>query len=63
MNGVKNLKSHFQVLLDRIGASDNLWFLAQGYSAHIHNLSANCQLNWKITEQVWEGEYQTYPIT
>jgi hypothetical protein len=28
LNGVKYLKSHAQVLLDRIGAPDNLWFLA-----------------------------------
>jgi hypothetical protein len=27
LNGVKNLKSHAQVLLDRTGASDTLWFL------------------------------------
>jgi hypothetical protein len=31
LNGVKYLKSHAQVLLDRTGAPDNLWFLAQGY--------------------------------
>jgi hypothetical protein len=28
-NGVKYLNSHAQVLLDRSGAPDNLWFLAQ----------------------------------
>jgi hypothetical protein len=27
LNGVKYLKSHAQVLLDRTGAADNLWFL------------------------------------
>jgi hypothetical protein len=52
LNGVKNLKSHAQVLLDRTGASDNVWFLAQDYLSHVHNLSANRQLNWKIQEQV-----------
>jgi hypothetical protein len=53
-NGVKYLKSHAQVLLDRTGApdNDNLWFLAQDYLAHVHNISANRQLNWKIPEQV-----------
>jgi hypothetical protein len=45
LNGVKYLKSHAQVLLDRTGAPDNLWFLAQDYLAHVHNLSANPQLN------------------
>jgi hypothetical protein len=29
LNGVKYLKSHSQVLLDRTGSPDNLWFLAQ----------------------------------
>jgi hypothetical protein len=47
LNGVKYLKSHDQVLLDRTGSPDNLWFLA-----HVHNLSENLQLNWKIPEQV-----------
>jgi hypothetical protein len=57
LNGVKYLKSHAQVLLGRTGAPDNLWFLAQDYLSHVHNLSANRQLNWKIPEQVsrWEG--------
>jgi hypothetical protein len=41
--------------LDRTGAPDNLWFLAQDYFAHAHNQSANCQLNWKIPEQVSRG--------
>jgi hypothetical protein len=44
LNGVKYLKSHVQVLLDRTGAPDNLWFLAQDYLSHFHNLSANLQL-------------------
>jgi hypothetical protein len=29
LNVVKYLKSHSQVLLDRTGAPNNLWFLAQ----------------------------------
>jgi hypothetical protein len=45
LNGVKYLKSNDQVLLDRTDAPDNLWFLAQDYLAHVHNLSANRQLN------------------
>jgi hypothetical protein len=55
LKGVKYLKSHAQVLLDRTGASDNLWFLPQDYVAHVHNLSSNRQLNWKIPEQVSRG--------
>jgi hypothetical protein len=31
LNGVKYLKSHAQVLLDRTDSPDNLWFLAQYY--------------------------------
>jgi hypothetical protein len=62
LNDVKYLKSHAQVLLDRTGAPDNLWFLAQDYLAHVHNLSANRQFNWKIPEQVSRGGHQTYPI-
>jgi hypothetical protein len=55
LNGIKYLKSYAQVLLDRTGAPDNLWFLAQDYLAHVHNLSANRQVNWKIPEQVSRG--------
>jgi hypothetical protein len=29
LNGVKYLKSHAQVLLDRTGAPDSMWILAQ----------------------------------
>jgi hypothetical protein len=63
LNGVKYLKSHAQVLLDKTGPLDNLWFLAQDYLAHVHNLSTNRQLNWKITKQVKREEHQTYPIS
>jgi hypothetical protein len=52
LNGVKYLKSHAQVLLDRTGSTDNLCFLAQDYLSHVYNLSANRQINWKIPEQV-----------
>jgi hypothetical protein len=55
LNGVKCSKSHAQVLLDRTGAPDSMWFLAQDYLAHIHNLSANRQINCKIPEQVSGG--------
>jgi hypothetical protein len=46
LNGVKYLKSHAQVLLDRTGAPYNRCFLAQDYLGNIHNLSANRQLAW-----------------
>jgi hypothetical protein len=41
--------------LDRTGATDNLWFQARDYLAHVHNLSANRQLNRKIPEKVSRG--------
>jgi hypothetical protein len=63
LNGVKCLKSHGQVLLDRTGTPDNLWFLAQDYLSHVHNLSANRQLNSKIPEQVSRGRSVTPDIS
>ena len=44
-----------RVLLDRTGAPDNLCFLTQDYMAHVHNLSANLQLNWNMPKQVSGG--------
>jgi hypothetical protein len=63
LNAVEYLKSHAQVIFDRTGSPDNLLFLAQYYLSHVHNLSANRQLSWKIPEQVSRGGYQTYPIS
>jgi hypothetical protein len=50
LNGVKYLKSHAQVMLDRRGATENIRFLAQDNLSHVHNLTSNCQLNRKIPE-------------
>jgi hypothetical protein len=60
---VKYLKSHAQVVLDRTGAPDNLWFLAQDYLSHVHNPSTNHQFNWKIPEQVIKGGGRTPDIS
>jgi hypothetical protein len=56
LNGIKYLKSHAQVLLDRTGAPDNLWCLAQDYSAHVHNLSeiVNSTGKYQNRYQRWE---------
>jgi hypothetical protein len=62
-NGVKYVKSHAQVLLDRTGTPDNLGHPAQDCLSHVHNLSANRQLNWKIPEQVSRGEGETPDIS
>jgi hypothetical protein len=50
LNEFKYLKPHAQVLLDKKDALDNLWFLAQEFLAYAHNLSANYQIIWKISE-------------
>jgi hypothetical protein len=54
LNGihVKYLKSHAQILLDGTGATDFIGFLAQDYSAHVYNLSANRQIKWQIPQQI-----------
>jgi hypothetical protein len=38
-------KSHAQVLMDRTCATNTLWFLAQDYFLHVHNLSVNRHIN------------------
>jgi hypothetical protein len=65
LNGVKYLKSHTQVLLDRTGAPGNLWFLAQDYLAYVHNLSANRQLNRPENTRtgIKGGGHQIYAIS
>jgi hypothetical protein len=45
LNGVKHLKSHGLVLLDRTGASDSMWFLAQDYSSQVHNQSTKHRID------------------
>jgi hypothetical protein len=62
LNGLKYLKTHAQVLLDRTGAPDDLWLLSQDYLSQVHNLKVNRQLNWKIPEQVSRGELDTRHI-
>jgi hypothetical protein len=61
LNGVKYLKSHAQVLLNRTGAPDDQWFQAQDCLSHIHNIIAYCQLKWKIPEQVSRGDTRHVP--
>jgi hypothetical protein len=59
----KILKSSAQVLFDRSGAPDTMWFLALDYLAYVHNLSANRQIKWKIPERLsgGRGRYLPYP--
>jgi hypothetical protein len=66
LNGVKYLKSHAQVLLDRTGEPDNLWFLGQDYLAHVHKSKCKSSTQLENTrtgiKEVREG-HQTYPIS
>jgi hypothetical protein len=39
-------------LIDEKGVLNNMCFLAKGYLAHIHNLSTDFQINWKIPGQI-----------
>jgi hypothetical protein len=55
LNSIQFSKSHDQVLLDRTGTPDNLWFLAQDYLAHAHNLSTNLYFNWKYQNRYQRG--------
>jgi hypothetical protein len=64
LNGVKYLKSHAQVLLDRTGAPDNLWFLAQDYlliTCSSSKFKSSTQLENTRTG-IKGGAHQTYPI-
>ena len=56
MNGVKYLKNHSQVLMDRTNTPPNLWFLCHQYLVDIYNVCAHPQLNWKIPAQVAGGD-------
>jgi hypothetical protein len=49
-----------KVVLDRTVAPDAVWFLAQDCIAHVHNISANHQINWKLPGQ---GEGRTPDIS
>jgi hypothetical protein len=55
LNGVKYLKSHAQVLLDRTGTSDSMLFLAHDYLENVYNLSEKRHFHWKTPEQVSKG--------
>ena len=55
MTKINDIVNANRVLLDRTGLHNNLWFLTQDYLEHVNNLSASCQLDWKIPEQVSRG--------
>ena len=37
IKGIKNLKAQVQVLMDRVGAPEKLWFCCEKYLCEIHN--------------------------
>jgi len=48
---VRFLKSHAEVLMNRTGSPDNLWFLCHEYVCHVHECTANEHLNWETPLQ------------
>ena len=49
--GVRFLKAHAEVLLNRSGCSDSLWFLCHEYICAVHECCANEHLNWETPIQ------------
>ena len=45
--GVKFLKSHAEVLMNRSGCPDYLWYACHEYIAAVHECCANEHLNWE----------------
>ena len=56
LHGVKFLKHHGQILMDRTGAPPSTWFLAHKYICDIHNNCAKRSKNWQIPLQIQGGE-------
>ena len=55
LRGVKRLKNEAQVLMDRRGAPDNLWFGAMDWISKVHNVCASPFINDQIPDQVSRG--------
>ena len=49
--GVRFLKAHAEVLMNRSGCPDNLWFLCHQYICAVHESCANEHLNWETPLQ------------
>ena len=49
--GVRFLKAHAEVLMNRSGCADNLWFLCHEYICCVHERMANEHLNWETPIQ------------
>ena len=49
--GVRFLKAHAEVLMNRSGAPDYLWFLCHEYICAVHECCANEHINWETPLQ------------
>ena len=50
--GVKFIKAQAQVIMNRVNAPANTWFLCQEYVAYVHSICAHPELNWKTPVEV-----------
>ena len=48
LRGVKFVKDHTDVLLDRCNAPEKVWFYASMYVAQVHNICADESLGWEV---------------
>ena len=55
---IKFLKSRADTLMNRTNSPEKLWFLCHQCIAHINNISANPNNNWKVPNEVSGGETQ-----
>ena len=62
-NGVRFLKPHAQVLMDRAGTPASLWFLAHRYVADVYNVTSHELLKWQTPAQVQGGIHRTYHMS
>ncbi len=56
LNGIKYLKDHAAVLMERVGAPKNLWLLAFQYICEVSNNMADPTNDWKIPNEIARGE-------
>ena len=56
VGGVKYLKEHAEVLMNRTNSPENTWFLCHQYLTQLHNLCANPSINYQIPLQLARGD-------
>ena len=60
-SAIKWLKTCAEILQNKTGSPDNLWFLLQKCLTCIHNSCAHPTNNWQIPNQVSGGAQLTFP--